>query len=575
MTHARNLSNRSTDFVSVKDYGAVGDGTTDDTAAIQAAVTAASQVFIPPGTYKISSAIVLPANVELYGNGDASVLKLYANTVMLSVLTSSVTIRDLKIDGNSGAYTNVSNNAVYVNWTGSAQSRVVIKRVTIRNIAGAGVIALGVSGTPSSDIRIEGNDIENTGTHGIIVQDYVSNVFILGNRVKATGLLVADRPGITAARYGSNVTIANNICIGSVSALGSSVHGISSDLTTNSTISGNVISNWVGYGIEVGGSSNCTISANSINTTARAGIAISGNQTDPLLGSNVSIIGNNITSAATSGIYSFISGATGTMFHTNITVSGNVITSTTSDSGISLGFCNRLSITNNAVYGAFLSGLYTVDCKSVIVSANTLVNNNCVALKNILSITQTAGTATVTTAAAHGYSNGDIVTIINAVPAEYNGAYAIAGASGSTFTYSVSPAALQSPALAISGQIQCTKANSLAHGGVRANYSVLTTQEIVTFGHNMVVGNGYLDFYDVGYNGVIGFWNNLLFLRSTVQPRVENLTSNVAANQEDRAALFMKNGKISVAYNNAGALTYATLQLNGAATAWTNSTTTP
>jgi hypothetical protein len=55
MTHARNLSNRSTDFVSVKDYGAVGDGTTDDTAAFTAAAAANKSLYAPPGTYKLTN----------------------------------------------------------------------------------------------------------------------------------------------------------------------------------------------------------------------------------------------------------------------------------------------------------------------------------------------------------------------------------------------------------------------------------------------------------------------------------------------------------------------------------------
>ena len=70
MTHARNLSNRSTDFVSVKDYGAVGDGVTDDTAAIQAALTASINIVFPAGTYKVASSITLPAATRtIFGYG--------------------------------------------------------------------------------------------------------------------------------------------------------------------------------------------------------------------------------------------------------------------------------------------------------------------------------------------------------------------------------------------------------------------------------------------------------------------------------------------------------------------------
>jgi len=59
-TTARTLENRFADVVNVKDFGAVGDGVADDTAAIQAAVNATpinGTIFIPDGNYLISSNI--------------------------------------------------------------------------------------------------------------------------------------------------------------------------------------------------------------------------------------------------------------------------------------------------------------------------------------------------------------------------------------------------------------------------------------------------------------------------------------------------------------------------------------
>jgi len=58
--------------VSVLDYGAKGDGTTDDTTAIQNAVNALSTggiLYIPRGTYKITSSINILKTVSIQGEG--------------------------------------------------------------------------------------------------------------------------------------------------------------------------------------------------------------------------------------------------------------------------------------------------------------------------------------------------------------------------------------------------------------------------------------------------------------------------------------------------------------------------
>jgi hypothetical protein len=62
----KTLNNKMQDLVSVKDFGAKGDGTTDDTSAIQAAINLActygGNVYLPAGTYKISAALVFTMN---------------------------------------------------------------------------------------------------------------------------------------------------------------------------------------------------------------------------------------------------------------------------------------------------------------------------------------------------------------------------------------------------------------------------------------------------------------------------------------------------------------------------------
>ena len=65
-------------IINVQDYGAKGDSTTDDTTAIQAAITAAQaamgargvDVYFPPGIYKTTTALtVLGSNIILRGSG--------------------------------------------------------------------------------------------------------------------------------------------------------------------------------------------------------------------------------------------------------------------------------------------------------------------------------------------------------------------------------------------------------------------------------------------------------------------------------------------------------------------------
>jgi hypothetical protein len=62
----RNMQDKVRENVSVKDFGAVGDGAADDTAAIQAAVAASNNVVVPSGNYRITSTITVPANSSVH-----------------------------------------------------------------------------------------------------------------------------------------------------------------------------------------------------------------------------------------------------------------------------------------------------------------------------------------------------------------------------------------------------------------------------------------------------------------------------------------------------------------------------
>ena len=71
---ARSATAKLSDWVSVKDFGAVGNGTTDDTSAVQAAINVGGSIYFPPGTYKLSSQITytMPTTVtsiNIFGAG--------------------------------------------------------------------------------------------------------------------------------------------------------------------------------------------------------------------------------------------------------------------------------------------------------------------------------------------------------------------------------------------------------------------------------------------------------------------------------------------------------------------------
>ena len=97
---ARTLATRFADVVNVKDFGAVGDGVTDDTAAIQAAVTFVAiigkQIFFPAGTYKILSVISTTGHLNILGEGEKTILDFSGITSGSSGITVTGSIAQIQ-----------------------------------------------------------------------------------------------------------------------------------------------------------------------------------------------------------------------------------------------------------------------------------------------------------------------------------------------------------------------------------------------------------------------------------------------------------------------------------------------
>lgn len=92
--------------VSVKDFGAVGDGIADDTGAIQKAINASTSVFFPSGIYRTTSTITCGAK-RLYGETQSSsVIKLNHSGIGINIINTStygLSVSSLCIAGNGSS----------------------------------------------------------------------------------------------------------------------------------------------------------------------------------------------------------------------------------------------------------------------------------------------------------------------------------------------------------------------------------------------------------------------------------------------------------------------------------------
>lgn len=105
----RSASSKLNEVVSVKDFGALGDGVSDDSVAIQNAINAVTSagggnVVFPPGTYLLNTGIVCTGNgVTLEGSGE------YATIIMCAFVSGDIiSIGDGTANPNNCTVSNLS-----------------------------------------------------------------------------------------------------------------------------------------------------------------------------------------------------------------------------------------------------------------------------------------------------------------------------------------------------------------------------------------------------------------------------------------------------------------------------------
>jgi hypothetical protein len=99
----RTMQDKAREFVSVKDFGALGDAATDDTIAVQAALDAHDNVYFPPGTYVVSALTF--AGKRLFGDGATLFWKSGAVGPLITVSSGGAELRGIKFDGNAAGHT--------------------------------------------------------------------------------------------------------------------------------------------------------------------------------------------------------------------------------------------------------------------------------------------------------------------------------------------------------------------------------------------------------------------------------------------------------------------------------------
>lgn len=149
----------------VRSFGATGNGTTDDTAAFVAALTAGS-ILIPKGNYRITSTISVPAGRTIQGESRDSSILLHAFSGDLFDIGTNVKMADFAADGQGASYTG---RGIMITGTRAGQ---MMERLRFTNFDGPCVYFETAAGSRSLIYGCEMwriNALTGTGRYAIVI----------------------------------------------------------------------------------------------------------------------------------------------------------------------------------------------------------------------------------------------------------------------------------------------------------------------------------------------------------------------------------------------------------------------
>lgn len=177
---------------SVKDYGAMGDGITNDTSAIQSALNTYGRIWFPEGVYMINGPLTVYPNTHIYGDGrNKTICKLLSGgSNLFNCHCENISIRAMSIDGSRD--TGGLGHCIRGNISTSGVFDCLFEDLHIYNSDSYGI---GLQTGTIKSVIINNCFIENTGSDGIDMKNkdgvsgneavIISNVIIKDPSMKA------------------------------------------------------------------------------------------------------------------------------------------------------------------------------------------------------------------------------------------------------------------------------------------------------------------------------------------------------------------------------------------------------